>query len=206
MTRHLCLSQLTILVGGVILIAGLLILLFYVLHKAFQRQRNTSGLKPPSPRPADEAAFAMATVQSVIAGLKAREKELTKQLRDAEQRADAAARALESVMREVPMGLMVFNREGFLTQSNPAVRALLGIDTWSRRRYTEILGPESPLALYIRECLEMGKSCKREAVEHVTPIGRTRILEMSLWPCYDRGGQVEGAVCLLTDLMATRDS
>jgi PAS domain-containing protein len=206
MTRHLSLSQLTLLVVGIFLIGGLLILLIYVLHKAFQRQREAGDSKRASPRSPDEAAFAMATMQSVIAGLRSREKELRELLHDAEQRAEPRARTLESIVREMPMGLMVFNREGFLTLSNPAVRALLGIDTWSRRRYTEILGTESQLTAWIRECLETGKTCKREGLEYVTPRGETRTLGVFLSPCHGRDGQVESAVCLLTNLEDARHS
>jgi PAS domain-containing protein len=206
MTRDFSLSQLTILVGGTIVLGGLLILLIYVLHKAFQRQRSEADLKPASPRAANEAAFALATVQSVIAGLKAREKELAKQLQEAEQRAEAAARTLESVGREIPLGLMLFSRDGFLALSNPAAHALLGIDTWSRRRYPELLQPESPLTQYIRECLETGKSQKRERFEYVTPEAQTRILEVCLSPWHDRKGQVAGVICLLAEVGASQGS
>ena len=48
MTPHLSLSQLTLLVVGIFLIGGLLILLIYVLHKAFQRQRDS--LEDATPR------------------------------------------------------------------------------------------------------------------------------------------------------------
>ena len=41
MTRHLSPSQVTLLVVGIFLIGSLLILLIYVLHKAFQRQRES---------------------------------------------------------------------------------------------------------------------------------------------------------------------
>jgi PAS domain-containing protein len=199
MTRHLSVSQLTLLVVGIFLIGGLLILLIYVLHKAFQRQREAGGSKRNSSRPPDEAAFAMATMQSVIAGLRAREKELREQLHDAEQRAEAGARTLESVIRDLPLGLMIFNRDGFIALSNSAVRALLGIDTWSRRRYTEILGAESQLTAWIRECLETGRT-QRESLEYVTPRGETRNLGVFLSPCRGRDGQVESAVCVVTNL------
>ena len=200
MTRHLSLSQLTLLVVGIFLIGSLLILLIYVLHKAFQRQREAGNSKRASPRPPDEAAFAVATMQSVIAGLRAREKELREMLHDAEQRAEASARTLEGVVREMPLGLMVFNREGFLTLSNAAMRALLGIDTWSRRRYTEILGTESQLTAWIRECLETGKTYTREGLECTTPHGETRTLGVFLSPCHGKDGQVESAVCLVASL------
>jgi hypothetical protein len=62
MTRHLSLGQLTLLVVGIFLIGSLLILLIYALHTAFRRQREAGDSKRASPRPPDEAAFAMATI------------------------------------------------------------------------------------------------------------------------------------------------
>ena len=200
MTRHLSLNQLTLLVVGFLLLGGLLALLIYAVHKLFQRHRDESGLQLSPGRPADDTAFALATMQSVITGLRARERELKELLHDAEQRAETSAQLLESVAREIPVALLVIDRGGFLTLSNPTVRTLLGIDTWSRRRYPEILGPESQLADCIRACLETGKRCEHEAIEYVTPRGETRALEVSLAPVCTQSGQVEGAVCLFTNL------
>jgi PAS domain-containing protein len=202
MARHLSVNQLTLLVVGFLLLGGLLVLLVYAVHKLFQRQREPSGLKPTPGRPVDDTAFALATMQSVITGLRAREKELKELLHDAEHRAQTSAQLLESVAREIPVALLVVDRAGFLTLSNPAVRALLGIDTWSRRRYLEILGPESQLAGSIRACLGTGKRSEREAIQYVSPRGETRALEVSLYPVCSQTGQVESAVCLLANLEA----
>lgn len=200
MTRHLSLQQLTLLVAGLVLLGGVLILLIYAVHKLFQRHRETSRKEFAAPRPADETAFALATMQSVITGLRAREKGLKALLHEAEQRAEARALVLESVVREVPLGLMIVNREGFLTLSNSGVRALLAIDTWSRRRYPEVLGLESPLTACIRQSLETGKKYEREPVEYVTPRGETCLLEVSLSPVCSQSGQMEGVVCLFSRL------
>jgi PAS domain-containing protein len=204
MIRHLSLNQLTLLVVGFLLLAGLLILLLYAVHKLFQRHREQSGSNLSPARPADDTAFALATMQSVIARLRARERELQARLHGAEQCAEASARLLESLGRELPVGLIMIDRKGFLTLSNPTVRTLLGIDTWSRRRYPEILGPESQLVGCIRECLETGKRYERESLAYVTPHGETRALEMSLTPVCSQIGQVEGAVCLLANLEETK--
>lgn len=202
MARHLSLNQLTLLVVGFLLLGGLLVLLVYAVHRLFQRQREQGGLKLAPGRPVDDTAFALATMQSVITGLRAREKELKELLHDAEHRAQTSGQLLESVAREIPVALLVVDRAGFLTLSNPAVRALLGIDTWSRRRYLEMLGPESQLAGCIRACLETGKRCEREAIQYVTPRGETRAVEVSLYPVCSQTGQVEGAVCLLANFEA----
>src|SRR5690242_6346176 len=177
---------------------------FLLIHKMFKEQREGTNVTPKSPRTENEAGFAMAAMQGVIAQMKAQEKELNELRRAAEQRAKESARISENIIREMPSGLMVFNREGFITAANPAVRTMLGVDTWSRRRYPEILGPQSNLAAYIRECLATGKTSTRETIEYLTPRGEVRLLGMSLSSFHGAGGELDGAVCLLSDLTETR--
>ena len=198
MARNLTTIQVALILGAILLVAGLFVLLVYLLHRAFERQRKESSLSPVRPRPADEAAFVTAAMQGVIAKMKAREAELNDLLREAEQRAETSSRALEAIVREFPAGLMVISQEGFLELSNPAVRTILGIDTWSRRRYTEILGAESPVARLVRQCLESGKSCRIESVNVPVSGGPTRTLSIIVSPCRGRGGQPQGAVCFVT--------
>lgn len=64
-----------------------------------------------------------ATFQSAIASMKAREKELSESLRAAELRAEENLRILETIAREMPGGLMIFNRERLIALSNSAHRA-----------------------------------------------------------------------------------
>ncbi len=201
---HLSKPRLSLLIGSSLMLVGLLGVGIFALHKTFQQQRANLDLHSNSPRTGNDATFAMATMQGVIAKMKAQERELTGLRRAAEQRARESTRISENIIREMPSGLMVFNREGFITAANPAVRTLLGVDTWSRRRYPEILGPESGLAAHIRECLETGKTTTRETIEYTTPRGDVRFLGMSLSSFHGPGGEVDGAVCLLSDLTETR--
>lgn len=200
MGQKLSLTQLALLSGGILLMVGFFIFLIYALHKAFQRQRNKAPMNPVKPCPCDDAAFVTAAMQGVIARLKVREKELNDLLREVQQRAESSSQILEAVVRELPAGLMVFDRQGFLTLSNRGVHQLLGIDTWSRRRYPEILGPGSQMAIRIRECLKNGKSCRGESVACRAVNGESRTLSLSVSPCSNRRGQLQGAVCLLTRL------
>jgi PAS domain S-box-containing protein len=177
---------------------------FFLIHKMFKEQREEANVAPRSPRVENEATFAMAAMQGVIAQMKEQEKELNDLRRAAEQRAKESARVSENIIREMPSGLMVFNREGFITAANPAVRTMLGVDTWSRRRYPEILGPQSNLAAHIRECLATGKTSTRETIEYLTPRGEVRLLGMSLSSFHGGSGELDGAVCLLSDLTETR--
>lgn len=190
----------TLLAGGAVVLGGLLVFMVYLIHKTFQDRRQAREFTPPSPRSQDEASFAMAALEGVIAKMKEQEKELVELRQAAERRARESARLSENVLREMPNGLMVFNRQGFLTTANPAVRKLLGVDTWARRRYPEILGPGSPLARRLEECLETGRTVAQETLEFQTAAGPPRVLGLSLSPLHTPNGEVEGVICLLTDL------
>ncbi len=188
-----------LLVGGTLLVGMLVVVLIYAVYRMLRGTREGMDMKPTAPHPQDESAFMVAALQGVISRMKAEENKLREMLRESEQCARANARVLENIVRELPLGVMAFNREGFLTLSNPAVRTLLGIDTWSRRRYPEILGAESTLTECIRECLEAGKDCKGRAVEYRMPAGDLRTLEVSLSLLFSGGGQIDGALCILRE-------
>lgn len=197
MLRNLNPLQITLLLGGGLLIVGLTAFILYTIHKAFQQQRKSEDFRASSPKSGDESSILLASMQGVLTRMKCRERELEAVLREAEQRADSSTRTLEAVVRNLPAGLLVFTREGFLALSNPGARALLGVDTWSRRRYAEILGAESSLSLHLRNALEAGVPLRAESVEHQLSDGSTVLLEVTLSPFHGRSGQVAGAVCLL---------
>jgi PAS domain S-box-containing protein len=204
MAPKLSLSQLTLVAGGTLLVGGLLVFIVYIIHKMIKDRREEADLAPHSPRADDEPAFAMAALQGVISRMKEQEKELIELRQAAEKRARESARLSENIIREMPGGLMVFNREGFITASNPAVRALLGVDTWARRRYSEILGAQSRLSEHICQCLETGRPLSQESVQSTLPSGEKRVLGVSVSPFHDANGGIAGVVCLLTDMTELR--
>ena len=86
----------------------------------------------------DEAAFTLATVKAVVTQLKTEQKTMQEKLGAAERRADENARQFELLAREIHQGLIIFDPQGYIAFSNPLVRTMLAMDTWSRRRYAEI--------------------------------------------------------------------
>jgi signal transduction histidine kinase len=204
LTHHFSVSQLTLLVGGAVTTGALLILMVYFLHKIIRNRREAPDFEPKSPRLQDESSFAMATLQGVIARMKEQEKELRELRQQAEKRARETARLSENVLREMPNGLMTFDREGFLTAVNPALRRLLAVDIWARRRYPEILKNQSALAAYVRDCLEVGKTVAQQTLEYALASGEPRTLTVSVSPLHADGGEIDGALCLLTDLTEVR--
>lgn len=197
MPHHLNPIEITLLLAGTLVVAGVTVSILYALHKAFQQQRKPEDFRPSSPKSVDESSILLASMQGVLTRMKARERELEALLREAEQRADSSTRMLEAVLRDLTVGLLIFNREGILALSNPVARELLGVDTWSRRRYPETLGIESALTTRLRSCLASGTGCRAQTVEHRTPKGDTFLLVATILPYYGRSGQIEGAVCMM---------
>jgi PAS domain-containing protein len=192
---------LTFLVGTAVAVGALLVLLVLGLHKAFERQRQGIKPAPATPRAEDATAFGLAALQGVIASLKEQQQELQERCRAAEVRAEMKARTMETILQETDQGVTVFDREGFLSVANPAARALLGVDTWSRRRYPEVLGPESQMTGLVRGCLERGTSARQETVKYHTPRDGVISLAVSVLPLQGRNAEIETAVCLFRKIV-----
>lgn len=198
MRPHLTFGQLTILVGTAVAIGASLIFIIYALRKALHSSRSGEAEPPPS-RASASSAFALATMQGVIASLKQEQRGLEDARRQMEQEAEKNARLLEVLAGALDEALVVFSREGFVRLINPPARAILGADTWSRRRYSEILAPESALAGFLRACLENGKAANWERIEWPLQNGECRVLLVSVLPVQARAGSIEGALCLLRE-------
>jgi PAS domain-containing protein len=197
MTRHLTFSQLTLLVGIAVAVGGVLVLLVYALHKTVRRQLHGEGLKAPVPRAENSQAFALATLQGVIASLKEEQKKTEDLLRASELRAEEGRRMAGLIVQEIEEGLVVFDRQGFISLVNPPARALLGIDIWSRRRYQEVLGAASELTRRVETCLANGTVIRGEAVEYQTPSGDALRLFVTIVPLKSRGEEISGAICVV---------
>ncbi len=198
MRPHLTIGQLTILVGTAVGICVLLVFIIFALRKALR-----SGLRgeadPQTPRASDSSAFALATMQGVIANLKEEQRRAENARRELDQRAEMNTRLLEVLAGALDEALVVFTREGYIRLINPPARAILGADTWSRRRYDEILAPGSALANLIRACLEAGAIASKERIELPLQDGELQALLVSVFPLQARTGNIAGAVCLLRD-------
>lgn len=203
MTSHLSFLQLTFLVGGAVVVALVLIVAIYTLHKCFRGTLKPDDFKPPRVRVTDETAFTLATMQAVIAQLKDEQKATQAKLVAAEQRAEENTRKIPLIAQEMDQGLMVFDRQGFLIQANAPARELLGPDTWSRRRYAELLQSIPRLAELVRTCLETGAETRKQTVEYEAGDEGTRAIAVSVLPVRDRNGNTEAVACLLRGVSST---
>lgn len=197
-TQHLW-ETAAILGVALLAVVGLVV---YLLRKFFQstKEEHKEKIAASAPRTENPSAFMAASMQAVIQQLREQEKELERLHKIEKERAEQTERLSEEVTRNMPAGLLVVNATGIISSSNPAAEQVLGIRGLRFRRYSEALGPDSALTELVAECLETGRIFRREEVEHVPPAGDTRHLGVTISPIRRGEGEINGAICLLTDL------
>jgi PAS domain-containing protein len=197
MTPHISFLQLTFLIGGTVVVALVLVGAIYALHKSIRRTLKPDDFKPPRVRAENETAFTLATMQAVIAQLKDEHKTTQARLAAAERRAEQKARKVALLVQEMDRGLVIFDSEGFLIQSNAPARELLGPDAWSHRRYAELFQSIPKLVELVRTCLATGAETRKQNVDHQAGDEGVRAIAVSVLPLRDRSGSTEAVVCFL---------
>ena len=192
--------------GGAISFVALILAVAYLFSYGLRRTLRRGASQPSEelaalkPRSENPAAFMTASMQAVIQKLREQEKELAELHRLEKERAQQTERLSEAVTRNMPAGLLLVNATGLITSANPAAETALGVRALAYRRYTEALGPHSALARLLTECLEQGRTFRREEVEYATPAGELRQLGVTISPILHGARKVSGALCLLSDL------
>ena len=159
------------------------------------------------------SAFMTASMQGVIERLREQEQELARLHQLEKERAQETERLSEAVTRNMPAGLLLVNATGTISSANPAAEKALGIRGLQYRRYTEILGADSPLTQMFTACLRDGQTFQRDEVPHVTAAGELRKLGVTISPIYrpvrntivagptaPPEPKLTGALCLMSDL------
>jgi len=162
------------------------------------------------------SAFVAASMQGVIQRLREQEQELSRLHQVEKERAQETERLSEAVTRNMPAGLLLVSATGTISSANPAAEKALGVRGLQYRRYSEVLGAESPLANMLAACLRDGQTFQRDEVPHVTPAGESRQLGVTISPIYrstrnvpgawgaspagQAASKLTGALCLMSDL------
>src|SRR5579863_795284 len=185
-----------------------------VLRRSTRDQNRTANEADDSFRVNAEnpSAFMAASMQGVIQRLRQQEQELARLHQLEKERAQETERLSEAVTRNMPAGLLLVSATGTISSANPAAETALGIHGLQYRRYTEILGADSPLTQMLTACLRDGQTFQRDEVAHLTPAGESRQLGVTISPIYRPvrnavGGsatpaapKLTGALCLMSDL------
>lgn len=185
----------------VVIVLGAAYLLSFALRRMLGNARNDTAHQSDW-RPATDSptVFMSASMQAVIQKLREQEKELESLQRRERERAQQSERLSEEVTRNMPAGLLLVSSAGLITSANPAAEVALGVRGLVYRRYTEILGADSKLAALLQDCLTQGQTFRRQEIEYRPPSGELRQLGVTISPILNRGGQLTGALCLLSDL------
>lgn len=199
MRPHPQLPQLMMLLAGALLVASVLILIVYLLQKAFRPTSKAGDSERPKVALDDEAAFTMATVKGVISQLKTEQKSAQDELIAAERQAEQSARKLSLIAAEFDQGLMIFDGDGYITFANARMRKLLPIDTWSHRRFTEIFQDTPILSEIVGKCFELRTELRQEKFDLPGSDGGARRLEITALPSFDRSGAMDFVACIFRE-------
>ena len=198
-----------------VLLVGAVVMLRRSLH---EKNESLGESENPAFRVNAEnpSAFMAASMQGVIKRLREQEQELARLHQLEKERAQETERLSEAVTRNMPAGLLLVSATGTISSANPAAEKALGIRGLQYRRYTEILGADSPLANMLTACLRDGQTFQRDEVPHVTPAGESRQLGVTISPIYrparnipampasagtaQPSPKLTGALCLMSDL------
>jgi len=200
MGKLLSTQNLLLLIGGAALIGTVLTLAVFLLQRSLGRASKTDKPRPPRIPVEDEAAFTLTAIKSVVTQLKADQKELQEKLHAAERRADENARKFELIAREIEHGLIVFDAQGYISFSNPLVRTMLNVDTWSRRRYAEIFKDIPPLPELLGSCFEAGAEVREKTIEFQTLDGTTHTVAASILPTRNSSRTLEFVICIFREV------
>lgn len=196
---------------------GLVFLLVRWLLRPYRRMVEAARGSPVRASSAiSEGEFVAQTFQALVEQLQANERELAHLHELERRRAERSERFSERLIANIPSGLITIDSKGIVTSVNAhAMKIFVNEPTsrsmQSRQIHTgELLSPivdyrsffsSSPrMAEMISECLDKATTFRREEVALALPGGRARRVGLSISPICDASQNVEGALCLMTDI------
>ncbi|MEO8259359.1 MAG: ATP-binding protein [Acidobacteriota bacterium] len=176
------------LLGLTAIVAALVAVLVFALLRFLAAARDTR-------RGAKDPPLLAAALQEAVLKLKAQE-------RAAAARADASQRLSGEIISSLTAGLLVVGLNAGIRILNPAGRRMLGLtENPGLEDYRRVLA--EPLAQMIDECLAARAPILRRTVR-LTAAGATH-LGVTVSPLFDGRGELNGAICLFSDLTAVKD-
>jgi len=192
---------------------GLIVLIVRWLLRPYKRMVEAAHGSPVHATAGlSESEFVVETFQALIGQLQTKEKELAELHSMERLRAEKSERFSERLIASIPSGMVVVNSAGIVTSANVHATEIFGMaGRNSRQKATGDLQPVSiefmvffshapRMIALISECLSESTSFRREEVDIVLPDGRARHLGFSISPITDPNHNLEGALCLITDI------
>jgi nitrogen fixation/metabolism regulation signal transduction histidine kinase len=208
---------------------GIAVFLIRRLRRAVQSrgEAQNSNENPVTGVARSEADLVVETFHSVIGELQVKGRELERKRIIERDRADRSEQFSESVIAQMPTGLVVVSNASVVTGANPSARDIfssLPADRAQSVRFQDAFRDAPELVRMVEDCLNEGASFQRHEVEFRIQTGAadpghhsahdssapsaTRCLGVSVSPLGSRDGRPEGALCIMTDLtevVALRD-
>ena len=193
---------------------GLVFLLVRWLLRPYRRMVEAARGSPVRASAAmSESEFVVETFQALIEQLQSKEKELAQLHALERRRAERSERFSERLIANIPSGLVTVDSNGKVTSVNAHAMGVIGAakpdgptgDAQSAMispgiDFTSFFQMSDRIIEMISECLETGKAFRREEVNIRLADGRVRHLGLSISPIADQSHNVEGALCLMTDI------
>lgn len=116
-------------------------------------------------------------------------------------RAEGRRRHLsESITNHMPSGMLTVDARGMITAHNPSSQRIFGLDLGTSRRLSDLVEEGPEFASLLNRCLTTGETFTRQEFNVLDPSGQRRHIGINLSPISTSTGQVDGALCLLSDL------
>lgn len=199
-----------------LLALGLVFVLVRWLLKPYRRMVEAARGSPVRASSAkSESEFVVETFQALVERLQTKEKELEHLHTLERNRAERSERFSERLVANIPSGLVTIDSSGSVTSVNAHASRIVGgqqdDSAYGRRLasgelvspsvdYREFFAGSPQMIEMIKECLDRGTVIRRGEVEMVVAGGGLRKLGLSVTPITDASHQVEGVLCLITDL------
>jgi signal transduction histidine kinase/type II secretory pathway pseudopilin PulG len=198
---------------------GLIFVMVRWLLRPYRRMVEAARGSPVRPQASrSESEFVVETFQALIDQLQSKEKELALLHELERNRADRSERFSERLISSIPSGLVSVDSRGLVTSANAQTTEIFGPFTDGGRNgdptikatpdgthYREFFQSAPQMLEMISTCLARGTPFRREEVDVANADGRSRHLGLSISPIIDSTHNVEGALCLMTDITEVID-
>jgi PAS domain S-box-containing protein len=203
---------------ALIFVIGLVFLLVRWLLRPYRRMVEAARVSPVHASSAmTEGEFVAQTFQALVERLQANEKELAQLHALERRRAERSERFSERLVANIPSGLITIDSRGLVTSVNAHAMKIFGMGesrpgaAHAKQIHTgELHSPNveyhslftsSPeMTAMISQCLDLATTFRREEVEVVLAGRLKRRVGLSISPICDASQNVEGALCLVTDI------
>ena len=200
------------------------LLFMRLLRKSIAEESEISSEPSPSLE-----TLPMHLYNTVIQQLKQQKHELQAQSQAEQARARTTETFSQSVLSNLPCGVLVLGANGLVKTSNPAAKVILGFasttgmgvedifrgaDVHSNRRsgkaeepgvfpddtIDETVDAPTRLADEVEAVLRLGSNLRQVEAAYETPAGESRFIAVRISPVPGQDGELLGVVCLISDL------